>query len=404
MAEGFIRKRGNGWQVIVYGGRDPVTGRKRQVSRTVRGTKREAQAQRAQLLVEVGEGRHLATEASFGDLVDRWYENASPDWSPKTAAETRRMIERVVKPRLGRVRLQKLRTAELDRLYSSIRASGGHNGGPLAPATVRRVHEIVRRALQQAVRWGWLSMNPAIHASPPRIPKQDIAPPAPEDVATLIAVANAEDPDLAVFLQLAAATGARRGEVCALRWTDIDFATGTLLIARAMVLGADGMVEGSTKTHAERRIALDGDTLEVLAEYRRKCTRRAHECGAGLSDDARIFSSDPDGKTPWRPDVVTNRFTKLRRRAGLDSVRLHDLRHYVATRLIAAGVPVRTVSGRLGHANAATTLNVYSAFLQASDHDAAELLGQMLSSAQKSRRKATSTGSGVTSTGSTAGR
>jgi integrase len=385
MADGFIRKRGNAWQVIVYAGRDPVTGRKRQVSRNVRGTKRDAQAVRAQLLVELGEGQHLGTEATFGELVERWYEHVSPDWSPKTAAETRRMIDKVVLPRLGRARLQRLRPADLDRLYAQLRTSGSASGGPLAPATVRRIHEIIRRALKQGVRWGWLSTNPAIHATPPRVPKSDVVPPTPENVVRLLELAEAEDPDLAVFLRLAAGTGARRGELCALRWSDIDLDPGTVLIARAMVHGSDGMVERSTKTHSARRIALDADTVAALSKYRARTAERAGECGVGLPEDARVFSFEPNGGTPWRPDVVTNRFNKLRRKAGLDSVRLHDLRHYVATRLIAAGVPVRTVSGRLGHANAATTLNVYAAFVQASDRDAAELLGQMLSGAENPR-------------------
>jgi len=385
MADGFIRKRGNAYQVIVYVGRDPVTGRKRQVSRRVRGTKRDAQAVRAQLLVEVGEGQHLGTDATFGELVERWYEHVSPDWSPKTAVETRRMIDKVVLPRLGKARLQRLRAADLDRLYTQLRTSGGVSGGPLAPATVRRIHEIIRRALKQGVRWGWMSINPALHASPPRVPKSDVVPPTPEDIAHLLELAGVEDPDLAVFLRLAAGTGARRGELCALRWSDVDLESRTVLIARAMVLGSDGMVERGTKLHAARRIALDADTIDALSEHRARAGERAGECGVDLPEGARVFSFEPDGRTPWRPDVVTNRFNKLRRKAGLDSVRLHDLRHYVATRLIAAGVPVRTVSGRLGHANAATTLNVYSAFVQASDRDAAELLGQMLSGAQNPR-------------------
>jgi integrase len=378
VADGFIRKRGDAWQVIVYAGRDPITGRKRQLSRNVRGTKREAQAVRARLLVEVDEGRHITTGATFGDLVEQWFEHASPDWSPKTTAETRRLVDRVVKPRLADVQLKRLKTADLDRMYASLRKSGGHSGGPLSPATVRRVHTVVRRALQQGVRWGWLSFNPAVHASPPRVPRTNITPPTPEDVQKLLDLAAAEDPPLATFLHLAAATGARRGELCALRWSDIDTDADTLFIGRGLVHGPDGLVERGTKTHAARRIALDAATLDVLARQRRRGVEQALQCGVHLADDARIFSFDPAGETPWRPDVVTNRFGKLRRHAGLQSVRLHDLRHYVATRLIGAGVPVRTVSGRLGHANAATTLNVYSAFMEASDRDAAELLAGIL--------------------------
>src|SRR5680860_518140 len=199
MAEGFIRRRGDAWQVIIYAGRDPVTGRKRQVSRNVRGTKREAQAVRAQLLVEVGKGQHEGTDVTFGELVERWYEMAAPDWSPSTATERRRLLDRVILPKIGRTRLQKLRTADLDRLYRELRASGGHQGRPLAPATVRKVHVVVRRALQQAVRWGWLSANPAVHASPPRVPRHEITPPSPEEVERLLELAEADDPDLAVL-------------------------------------------------------------------------------------------------------------------------------------------------------------------------------------------------------------
>jgi integrase len=388
MADGFIRKRGDAWQVIVYAGRDPVTGRKRQLSRNVRGTKREAQAVRARLLVEVDDGHHVSTTATFGELVEQWFEHASPDWSPKSAVETRRLIDKVVKPRLARVRLTQLKTADLDRLYASLRKSGGQNGGPLAPATVRRVHTVVRRALQQGVRWGWLSSNPAVHASPPRVPRTNITPPTPEDVNTLLELATDEDPAFGAFLHLAAATGARRGELCALRWSDIDRDAGTVLISRGLVHGADGVIEQGTKTHAARRIALDAETLSVLAAQRRRGVEVALQCGVQLPDDARVFSFDPAGETPWRPDVVTNRFAKVRRRAGLESVRLHDLRHYVATRLIGAGVPVRTVSGRLGHANAATTLNVYSAFIEASDRDAAEVLAGILQASKQERHEA----------------
>lgn len=97
-----------------------------------------------------------------------------------------------------------------------------------------------------------------------------------------------------------------------------------------------------------------------------------------LSPGAHLFTDTADGSRPWRPDSATQAFTRLRDRAGLRGVRLHDLRHAVATRLIRAGVDVRTVAGRLGHASAATTLRVYSHFVPAADREAADLLGRML--------------------------
>jgi len=138
-------------------------------------------------------------------------------------------------------------------------------------------------------------------------------------------------------------------------------------------------VEKPTKTHKSRRIALDPGTVTALARQRKIAAERAKACDAKQAADAYVFSRDVEGKQPWRPDSgVTSRFERLRRSVGLDGVRLHDLRHYVATRLLDAGMPVRTVSERLGHANATTTLGIYAQSVPATDRRAAELLGGLL--------------------------
>lgn len=131
MATGHIRKRGEAWQLIVAAGRDPVTGGKRYVSRTVRGPKREAQAALNRLLVEVGDGAHQGTDATVGELLERWLAVASPDWSPKTVLETRRFFDRLLLPRFGALPLRKLTTAAIDRFYAELRTSGGVSGRPL---------------------------------------------------------------------------------------------------------------------------------------------------------------------------------------------------------------------------------------------------------------------------------
>src|SRR5215218_6692240 len=127
-------------------------------------------------------------------------------------------IERTVLPTLGHLPLRRLDTATLDRFYSELRGRGGVGGRPMAPATVRQVHAILRRALDQAARWAWIPANPAALASPPRLSSAEIRPPTPEEVSRLLETAYEADPDFAVLLWLAATTGARRGELCALRW------------------------------------------------------------------------------------------------------------------------------------------------------------------------------------------
>lgn len=378
---GHIRKRGNAWELRAYAGIDPLTNRQKYVTRTFRGGKREAEEALARFVTEVAGGSQAAQDTTVGDLIRDWLALANRELSPTTARGYEWIVKTYITPTLGKVPLARLRTAQLDRFYAQLRQKGGQDGKPLSAATVRQVHAIVRRALQQGMRWGWITTNPAALASPPKVRASHLEPPGPADVVKLIGAAAEDDADLGCFLHLAATTGARRGELCGLRWRDVDFDGGTMTISRNVVEGAgSAIVEKDTKTHASRRIALDPDTVTVLKAQRKRLTARATGCGVKLSDDAHVFSPDPDGLRPLAPNDVTKSFIRVRKRAGLDAVRLHDLRHFAATRLLAAGVPVRTVSGRLGHANAATTLGVYAHFVEESDRDAAATLGALLSS------------------------
>lgn len=377
--QGHVRQRGEAWELRAYVGRDPVTGRKKYLTRTFRGGKRAANEALAKFVTEVGGGAHAAQDATVADLIEQWLSLASPELSPTTARGYRWIVDTYVLPTLGKVPLARLRPAQLDTFYAHLRDKGGSRGRPLSPATVRQVHAIVRKALNQAVRWGWIATNPALQATPPRIRRTEVEPPEPADVLRLIEAADAEDPDLAVFLRTSVTTGARRGELCALRWGALDLNGRTVTIAHNLVEGAEGrLVEKDTKTHAVRRIALDTTTVEVLEAHRRRMQERARTCGSKIGEDAYVFTRSVDGSEPWVPNEVTKVFIALRNKLGLKNVRLHDLRHFAATRLLAAGVPVRTVSGRLGHANAATTLGVYAHFVEESDREAAEALGAVL--------------------------
>ena len=159
---------------------------------------------------------------------------------------------------------------------------------------------------------------------------------------------------------------------------DVAFDEGVLSIERGMVFGPDGLVEKDTKTHAVRRVALDAGTLASLDARRALMGARAEMCGVSLVEDAFVFSNSPDGSEPWFPDSVSRSFKRLCVLEGLHDVRLHDLRHFVAAQLLGAGVDVRTVAGRLGHRNAATTLNVDAHFLEQTDGAAADFIGQVI--------------------------
>ena len=235
-----MRQRSGSWELRVYAGRDPVSGKKRWVTRTVKGGKREAARALAKLSAEVG-GRAVApTSATVADLLEQWFAFARDDFSPKTVLETRGFMDRNLLPTLGSIPLFRLGSHDVDRLYRTLRKEGAQSGGPSAPATVRRIHGILRRALDQGVRWNWIPANPAAAATPPRVDAREPVPPAPSDVATLFALAQERDPEFATFVMLAAATVVRRSELVALRWPAVDLETGTVTIRGGIVIGPEG--------------------------------------------------------------------------------------------------------------------------------------------------------------------
>jgi integrase len=379
---GSMRERRPGvWELIVQLPRDPTQARARQLSRTVRGTKREAQRELAGLIGQVSAGKVSSAATPLSELLGRWLDQVAEQLSPTTLREYRRLVRTMLDPDLGRLPLRRVTAQRIDAYYASLARERG-----LSPASIRHVHAVLRGALGQAVRWGWIPTNPATNASPPKLRRREITPPPMHATHRLLAAADEYDPDFGAILRVIVATGARRGEVCGLCWSDVDEMASTVTIRRSVASIAGGTVVKETKTHAARRIAVDPETTEALAQRRDRAEQLAEACRVPLKSDGFVFTSEPDGSRPLHPDTITGGFQRLRQGAGLDGVRLHDLRHLHATQLLAAGVPVRTVSGRLGHANAATTLNVYGHFLEASDRQAADVIGGLLAAPPRRRK------------------
>ena len=179
-----------------------------------------------------------------------------------------------------------------------------------------------------------------------------------------------EQLEFACYLIVAAATGARRSEVVALRWADVDLEQRTVSIERGVVMGMEGLVERDTKTHSSRRVSLDARTVAVLSGQLDRMRHSAEVCRVEISGRSFVFSNAADFSEPWFPDSVSRAFKRLCRLEGMPDARLHDLWHLVATPLFGGGVDARTIAGRLGHRNAATTLNVYAHVLEFPDREA----------------------------------
>lgn len=276
MGRGSIRQRGrDSWQLRVYLGIDPETGRQRWASRTVHGSRRFAQSQLEELVEEAGYA-HLRA-GTLADLIDQWFEAASAGWAPTTVSHNRSVIDCYLKPHLGHLPVTKLSTEDIDDFYAYLLRSGGRNERPLAPGTVARVHGVLHRALVQAMLWDWIWLNPAGNATLPRVPRREIHPPSPEQVATLLDALQRDHPSLFCFLLLAASTGARRGELLGLRWGDVDEGEAAVAFCRAYVQGPHGPVLRPTKTHRAHRADLDRETFDVLMAHRARVEAEAQK-------------------------------------------------------------------------------------------------------------------------------
>ena len=206
----------------------------------------------------------------------------------------------------------------------------------------------------------------------------------------MLAACASSQEDLGSLIFVAATSGARRGELCGLRWSDVDLDLATMTISRSISDAGREVTVKDTKTHQARRLALDPATVGVLQSHRSRVIERATKADTELAPSAYVWSQELDASIPYRPDRVTGAFRTLRDRLGLQHVTFHSLRHFTATTLAAGGVGIRTIAGRLGHANPGITLRTYAHFLDAADREAADALGVALAGLQPAPDSSTS--------------
>jgi integrase len=353
-----IKQRGDVYQVRVYAGLDPLTGKERKVSRTAK-TKREAERLERRLMTEVADGRHRGTTAkTMAELVDQWLDwrqGNGKDISPKTVNDYRSLIEKRIKPAMGRLPIGKLDVRTLDLFYDRLR-KGGADGRPLSGSRVRDVHVILSGALGMAARYGWIPQSPAAVARPAAGESEQREVPTAAQVRELFDVLGNE-PDFELFVRLSATTGLRPGEVCALRWCDLDPKAAELEVTGNIVT-AKGLPRGYARRkpkskHSERLLALGGRTAALLERRWAEARAAAAELGGELDEEAYVFPRVPDGSLPQRPDAMSRLFTELVERLGHEYT-LYGLRHFMATQLGAVAA-TGTVRGRMGHGSLAVT-------------------------------------------------
>ncbi len=365
-----------------------TNGKRQQARRRGFATKKAAQAALDRLRVNAREGTHVAIDRmTLGEYLDQWGETlAVAGRKPGTVASYRRNLRVHVIPRLGGIRLQALTPLHLDSMYAELLASGNMRteGEALSPRTVRYVHTILRKALSDATRKGLIVRNPSDAATPPsakaaRAPEMSFWTPA--ELHRFLE-ANQED-ELFPMLRLVAMSGLRRGEACGLRWGDVDLDKGTIDVRQQLVIVSAGdgghvaVMQATTKSDAGRRhIDLDRTTVAVLRAHRSRQAKLRLAVGAGWTDSGLVFTRDTGEQLD--PDRVSQKFETRATRFDGPRLRFHDLRHTHCAHLIGAGVNVKTISRRLGHASVSFTLDRYGHLMPEADGEAAAAVAALV--------------------------
>jgi integrase len=371
---GHIRRRGkNSWglKFDVPG----ANGARETKYVSVKGTKREAAAKLTELLGQASRGTLVdPSKETFGVFLDRWDAWAAMNVAGKTLERYRGLIAHQVKPAFGDFPIQKLRAVHLQEGYARLLQNGGVTGKPLSARSVGHCHRLIHLALGHAVTWGVILQNPAALVSPPKVVVEEIEIIRENEIRTVLDTLRGRQ--LGTIAMLALATGARRGELLALRYADVNLEVGKVQIERSIEQTGAGLAFKAPKTkHGRRTITIPATVVAELRAHKLGHQERRLGLGMGrLGADDLVFTDPVDGAL--KPNSVTNAWLAATS-AGGRSIGLHALRHTHASQLIAAGVDILAVSRRLGHANASITLNVYGHLLHDTDDKAADAIEEM---------------------------
>ena len=360
--KGHMKQRSKGsWTLWVDIGRDSETGKRKQQTLTVHGTKTDAQRKLRDLLHSLDMGSYAKpSRLTVSEFLKEWLQSYV---ATNTAPRTRDRYEEIVKlhliPAFGSVPLVALKPQHIQKYYAKALESGRRDGkGGLSARTVHKHHRVLFAALKYAIKHNFLVRNPAEAVDPPRPQSSEVTKLGANDVQLILDAAK-RTPYYAVLFT-AAYTGLRRGELLGLRWCDVDLPMATLSVVQTLqVLRSGEYFFKEPKTRRSRRqIALSPDLVLLLTEYRLDQEDARRLLGKALAPDDLVFPQS-DGR-PLRPNTLTRFSQTIAKKVGLDGITLHSLRHAHATILLQRGVHPKIVQERLGHSSIATTLDIYS--------------------------------------------
>jgi integrase len=360
--EGSISERPNGrWlaQVRLDGNR---------ISKSFE-TQRDCRAWIKQMQAQIDSGLSWgATKLTLGEYLNRWLKDIEGSVRPRTHFQYKGVVRNHLNPKLGKVKLGDLTTNQVQQLYNSLRDQSHSR------RNVQLIHSVLHRALKIAAVQGIIGRNPVSAVALPKITTKEMKVLDDNQVRQLMITAAGHRYE--ALLHLAVTTGMRMGELLGLKWSDLDWASGTLKVQRQVQRHpGKGFVFPEPKTKAGRRvIELGQNTIRLLAAHR---TRQELESNApSWQENGLIFPSTKG--TPADQRNLNRIFKELLKQAGLPEIRFHDLRHTAATLMLLNGIPVMIVSRRLGHSKPSVTLDIYGHYLPGMQKEAATLMDELV--------------------------
>ena len=374
MRDGIIQ-RGATYSYVVRE-RDPQTGTTK--PRWVGGfpTRTAARKARDEARHAVNRGTYVAPQnLTVGKWLDTWIDGHAVELKPSTAASYRANIARYLKPAIGHERLQALSPSRLSILFKDLYEGGGKDGKALSPRTVEFARAVLRRAMQDAVMDRIIEVNPVVGTKRPRVDKPKHTTWTGPQLLAFLATLTTED-RWAPLWTLAAATGMRRGELMALRWSEVDLEGGVIAVERSVTRVHQERIYVTPKNHERRDVSIDPHTVTALKAWRKTQLSERLAWGVAYQGDEGLVFTWEDGR-PVLPDFVTRTFGVLTAKTdGVPRLKLHELRHTHATILLRDGVPVHIVAKRLGHKDPSVTLNVYADAIPADDDRAVDVFSK----------------------------
>ena len=377
MAYGSITQRGDKYRVCFDYGVDR-NGRRVRKYRTF-DTKRDATRAFNEHKVKMDKGTQIMpSEYTFAQWLDYWYKDIIlPQIEETTAYGYRGMIENYLKPQLGEIRLQKLTARDIQQYYTWLMGEK-----ELSPNTVIKHHNLLTNTLNAAERQEYITKNPMRAVSPPKKRQREAKFYTPEQLGILLDKAVGTRLELPVFI--CAYLGLRRGELCGLRWSDVDLEHKTITIENTRTQAGKKEIEKGTKTASSTRTLYLPDTLCDMLKAAREHQQACRAEYKNAYDDNDYVVVMEDGR-PFRPNYLSELFSKFLADNNLPKIVLHELRHTFASLSNQAGIPAYNIGKALGHSTPATTQKIYTHLLDQTHTQAVEGVAAI---ADEARRKA----------------